>query len=98
MVLSQITDKGVITTDQAYFNTIEEIRKPNRHLSLEERGMIQALKQQGYSMRKIAAVIGCAHTTIMYEQRHKDINKASVEKVYRLAKVFGCAVEDLIEH
>ncbi len=55
--------------DQTYFNTIEEIRKPNRHLSLEERGMIQALKQQGYSLRKIAAVIGCAHTTIMYELR-----------------------------
>ncbi len=53
--------------DQTYFNTIEETRKPNRHLSLEERGMIQALKQQGYSLRKIAAVIGCAHTTIMYE-------------------------------
>ena len=56
--------------DQTYFNTTEEIRKPSRHLSLEERGMIQALKLQGYSLRKIAAVIGCAHTTIMYELRH----------------------------
>lgn len=33
----------------------------------------------------------------MYEQRNKDINKASVETVYRLAKVFGCAMEDLLE-
>ena len=33
----------------------------------------------------------------MYEQRNKDINKASVETVYSLAKVLGCAVEDLIE-
>lgn len=55
--------------DQTYFNTTEDIRKPSRHLSLEERSMIQALKLQGYSLRKIAAVIGFAHTTIMYELR-----------------------------
>ncbi len=33
----------------------------------------------------------------MYEQRNKDINKASAETVYRLAKVLGCTIEDLIE-
>lgn len=33
----------------------------------------------------------------MYEQRNKDINKASVETVQRLAKVLGCAIEDLME-
>ena len=33
----------------------------------------------------------------MYEQRKKDINKASAETLYRLAKVLGCEMEDLIE-
>lgn len=33
----------------------------------------------------------------MYEQRNKDINRASVEAIYRLSKVLGCTVEDLIE-
>ena len=33
----------------------------------------------------------------MYEQRNKDINHASVEAIYRLSKVLGCTVEDLIE-
>ena len=33
----------------------------------------------------------------MYEQRRKDINKASVETLYRIARVLGCAIEDLIE-
>lgn len=33
----------------------------------------------------------------MYEQRNKDINKASVDTVYRLAKALGCSIEDLIE-
>ena len=52
-------------------------------------GMTQAelARQSGVSLRSIQ----------MYEQRNKDINKASVETVYRLAKVFGCAVEDLLE-
>lgn len=52
-------------------------------------GMTQSelARQSGVSLRSIQ----------MYEQRHKDINKASVETVYRLAKVFNCAVEDLLE-
>ena len=52
-------------------------------------GMTQAelARQSGVSLRSIQ----------MYEQRNKDINKASVETVYRLAKVFNCAVEDLLE-
>ncbi|CDD35633.1 putative helix-turn-helix protein [Roseburia sp. CAG:309] len=33
----------------------------------------------------------------MYEQRNKDINKASVDTVYRLSKTLGCTMEDLIE-
>lgn len=33
----------------------------------------------------------------MYEQRNKDINKASVETVQRLAMVLGCKIEDLME-
>ena len=33
----------------------------------------------------------------MYEQRNKNINKASVDTMYSLAKVLGCTIEDLIE-
>ena len=44
-------------------------------------------KQSGVSIRSIQ----------MYEQRNKDINKASVDAVYSIAKVLGCTVEDLIE-
>ena len=44
-------------------------------------------KRSGVSLRSVQ----------MYEQRNKDINKASVEAVYSLAKVLGCTMEDLIE-
>lgn len=52
-------------------------------------GITQAdlAKRSGTSLRSIQ----------MYEQRNKDINKASVVTVYNLAKVLGCTIEDLIE-
>lgn len=47
----------------------------------------QLAKSAGVSLRSIQ----------MYEQRNKDINKASVETIYKLAKVLGCSIEDLLE-
>ena len=69
MVLLQTINKGVITMDKSNFNTIEDVRKAGRHLSLEERGMIQVLHRQGYSLRRIADEVWCAHTTVFYELR-----------------------------
>ncbi len=52
----------------------------------------------GYSQAKLAELSGISLRSIqMYEQRRKDINKASVETVYSLAKTLGCTVEDLLE-
>ena len=44
-------------------------------------------KRSGVSLRSIQ----------MYEQRNKDINKASAESLYRISKVLGCTIEDLLE-
>lgn len=55
--------------DHIHSNTMEDVRIPGRHLSLEERGMMQALHRQGLSLRNIAAAVGCAHTTVFYELR-----------------------------
>jgi IS30 family transposase len=53
--------------DQNQFNTDEAVRKSGSHLTLAERGMIQALHKEGMSLRGIAKSVGCAHTTIYYE-------------------------------
>lgn len=37
------------------------------------------------------------HTLQQYEQRQKNINKASAEYLVMLAKVLCCTVEDLVE-
>ena len=44
-------------------------------------------EQSGVSLRSIQ----------MYEQRNKNINKASADTLYRIAKVLGCKIEDLLE-
>ena len=53
----------------------------------------------GCSQAELARLPGVSLRSIqMYEQRNKNINKASVETAHRLAKVLGCRVEDLMEY
>ena len=61
------------------------------------------------NLKRIRTTYGCSqselaqrsqvslHSIQMYEQRQKNINKASVENIHRLSKVLGCTVEDLME-
>lgn len=61
------------------------------------------------SLKRIRTAYGCTQSELakrsgvslrsiqMYEQRNKDINKASAETLLRLSKVLGCTMEDLIE-
>ena len=52
----------------------------------------------GYSQAELARQSGVSLRSIqMYEQRRKDVNKASVETIYALAKALGCEREDLME-
>ncbi len=61
------------------------------------------------NLKRIRTLYGCTQAELakrsnvslrsiqMYEQRNKDINKASAETVLSLAKVLGCTMEDLLE-
>lgn len=52
----------------------------------------------GFTQAELANRSGVSLRSIqMYEQRNKNINKASVDAMYRLARVLGCTMEDLIE-
>lgn len=52
----------------------------------------------GCSQSELATLSGVSLRSIqMYEQKNKDINKASVETVFRLSKALGCQMEDLID-
>ena len=61
------------------------------------------------NLKRIRSSYGCTQAELaersgvslrsiqMYEQRNKDINKASAESLYRISKVLGCTIEDLLE-
>ena len=51
----------------------------------------------GCTQAELAKLSGVSLRSIqMYEQHNKDINKASVETVLRMARVLGCTIEDLM--
>ena len=53
--------------DHTNFNTEEIIRKPGKHLTSDERGKIEVMRNLGYSCRAIAKEIHCSHSTVYYE-------------------------------
>ena len=75
-------------------------------------GVMDLLMQEFFpetNLKRIRTAYGCTQAELaklsgvslrsiqMYEQRNKDINKASVETIYRIAKVLGCTIEELME-
>ena len=52
MVPLQNISKGAITMDYAHSTTTEAVRKSGKHLTLDERGQIQALHREGFSLLK----------------------------------------------
>jgi len=55
-------------------------------------------KASGMTQSKLAEKSGAALRMIqLYEQRGKDINKAQVGTLSRIARVLGCEVEDLLD-
>lgn len=55
-------------------------------------------KAYGFTQAELAERSGVSLRSIqMYEQRNKNINKASADAIYSLAKVLGCTMEDIIE-
>lgn len=61
------------------------------------------------NLKRIRSTYGCTQAELakrsgvtlrsiqMYEQRNKNINKASADALYRISKVLGCSMENLLE-
>ena len=64
----------------------------------DESNLKKIRKARGLSQRKLSELSMVHIRSIqMYEQRNNDINKAQGETLYRLARVLGCNIEDLLE-
>ena len=71
----------------------ERIRDHFRHTNLKRIRTAYGCTQSELAMRSGVSL----RSIQMYEQRNKDINKASAESLYRISKVLGCSMEDLLE-
>lgn len=78
-----------------FIDTMEELYKAAEGDSKlkrirESRGLSQSelAEQSGVKLRNIQ----------MYEQRYNDIDKAQAQTLYKLSRVLGCSIEDLLEN
>lgn len=72
----------------------------NTYFKKSEITNLKKIRQaRGLSQSKLARLAEIELRSIqMYEQRRNDINKAQVETLYKLARVLGCNIEDLLEN
>ena len=86
------------TLHEADITKFEDIIDERMKECFPETNLKRIRTAYGCTQAELAQLSGVSLRSIqMYEQRNKDINKASVDTVYRLAKTLGCAMEDLIE-
>ena len=81
--------------EQKFVDTVINIIKDKSHSSrLQLRR-----KELGLTQKELAELAGVNLRTLQqYENKSKDINKASVETVLALSKVLYCEIRDIIEY
>lgn len=76
---------------------IEDMNK--KYDSIKRETRLKTIREnRGISQSELAKLSGVKLRSIqMYEQKVNDIDKAQVGTVYKLSRVLGCTVEDLLE-
>lgn len=91
-------EKMYYTLHEADITKFVEIADERIKEYFKDTNLKRIRKAYGFTQSELAKQSGVSLRSIqMYEQRNKDINKASAESLFRIAKVLGCSVEDLIE-
>ena len=66
--------------------------------ALSECRLKKLRESRGLSQAELAKISGVGLRSIqMYEQRVNDIDKAQAQTIYKLSRVIGCSMEDLLE-
>lgn len=85
------------TLHEADISKFVDVAEQQMKAAFPETNLKRIRANYGCSQAELAKRSGVSLRSIqMYEQRNKDINKASVETVHRLARFLGCTVEDLM--
>lgn len=77
---------------------IEDMNK--RYMSITQEIHLKTIREnRGISQVELAALSGVKLRSIqMYEQKVNDIDKAQARTLYKLSRVLGCNIEDLLEN
>lgn len=68
--------------DKTNYTTEEAIRERRKHLTFEDRVIIQTLFKKGYSQRRIAAELNCSPSTIHYEIKRGTRKKLAIKALH----------------
>ena len=91
-------EKMYYTLHEADVSKFAEIADARIREHFAETNLKRIRTAYGCSQAELAKKSGVGLRSIqLYEQRQKDINKASAESLYKISKVLGCAMEDLLE-
>ena len=87
-VYHEMDISSFIETMDEWYNAVERDTKLKR--IRESRGLSQAelAEKSGVNLRNIQ----------MYEQKKNDIDKAQAQTLYKISRVLGCEIEDLLEN
>ena len=77
---------------------IEDLNK--KYNAIEQETRLKTIREnRGISQTELAKLSGVKLRSIqMYEQKVNDIDKAQVGTIYKLSRVLGCTIEDLLEN
>ena len=91
-------EKMYYTLHEADVSKFAEIADARIREHFAETNLTRIRTAYGCSQAELAKKSGVGLRSIqLYEQRQKDINKASAESLYKISRVLGCAMEDLLE-
>lgn len=77
-----------------FVSIMDELMKEYYH----DTNLKRLRKKKGYSQKELSLKSNVSLRSIqMYEQRNKDINKASADSLYSLSLCLNCTMEDLLE-
>lgn len=96
--LSQIIEMYSVYHEMDISQFIESMEKFYREAVMETK--LKTIREsRGVSQSELAALSGVKLRSIqMYEQKVNDIDKAQAQTLYKLSRVLGCNIEDLLEN
>lgn len=102
-IFSRISFSEIISMYSVYHEMdiehfIEDMNK--KYNAAEQETRLKTIREnRGISQTELAKLSGVKLRSIqMYEQKVNDIDKAQAGTVYKLSRVLGCTVEDLLEN